>query len=200
MNKTPLRRTYFLYAFQTRYAFAFVVLSLTVSFVIAFGCFKTFSRLGLDGSREILEDAAFERELKWLLAGVATLAISSFGSFHLLISLVSHRVMAPLSLLTQHMRELANGHYPDSLPLPPNDEWIDTFRLLALAADRLKARHLEEIATIRHAIQAISTVKPVPGLREVEAEFQLTLTRLIVSQELDSPPVRPSKSIANGAA
>src|SRR5215831_17556327 len=130
------RRVYFLYRFQAKYALAFILLSTAIAVVIAFASFKVFDQLGSE---------SFEKHLKWLVAAVVGLAVSSLGIFYLLVAVASQRLSAPLTALTHALAQLAAGEIPQTEPVHPTDELHETFSVFESVIDEFQSRRTEEI-------------------------------------------------------
>ena len=163
------RQSYVVYAFQTKFALTFVLLSAFNTVMTAVVVYRLLG--GPENDAELSSATtrlmAFEPRLVWLFASLIPLFITSFGLIFLITVVATHRVAGPIKVMEKHIVSLAAGRHPVLRPLREHDELQDFFAHLGKMVDQLRAKDLEESRILQQAVEALSTT--VSGMKAHEA-------------------------------
>jgi hypothetical protein len=140
-------------AFQLKYTLLLMVAGLAVAF--AFGLWLWQSHLqatelvALDPTlRPVLE--AGDRQLVWVLVGIAVLMSAALGLVGLV---VTHRVAGPLFVMGHYLSVMSRGRFPRMRTLRRRDELKTFFRLFLDAVEALKSREANHAAVLEEAVR-----------------------------------------------
>ncbi len=163
------RQTYVVYAFQTKFALTFVLLSAFNTVMTAVVMYRL---LGGPDSEVDLPSVmtrlmGLEWRLVWLLVGLVSLFLTSFGLLFLVTVVATHRVAGPIKVMEEHIGSLAAGEHPIIRPLREHDELKDFFAQLRKLTEQLRAKDLEESRILRQVAEAVSPM--VGGMKAQEA-------------------------------
>src|SRR5229473_5900117 len=163
------RQTYVVYAFQTKFALTFVLLSAFNTVMTAVVMYRL---LGGPDSEVDLPSVmtrlmGLEWRLVWLLVGLVSLFLSSFGLLFLVTVVATHRVAGPIKVMEKQMVSLAAGQYPVLRPLREHDELKGLFAQLRKVVEMLRGRDLDESRILRQVVEALSPM--VGGMKAHEA-------------------------------
>jgi hypothetical protein len=163
------RQTYVVYAFQTKFALTFVLLSAFNTVMTAVVVYRLVGgpESDVDLSSVITRLIGLESRLVWLFVGLITLFLSSFGLLFLVTVVATHRVAGPIKVMEKHIVSLATGQYPVLRPLREHDELKDFFAQLRKLVEQLRAKDLEESRILWQVVEALSPM--VGGMKAQEA-------------------------------
>lgn len=165
------RRRYNLFAFQTRYAAAFIVLSSFITGCVSFLTFAVFNGAeGVDGPMN----------LKWIIAGIVLLVAGSSVLFYSLVIVASHRIAGPLSLMAQYMREIEVGRSPRIRDLRKGDELKEFYAGFRGMIQSISKRDEEELITLQKLQENLP--------QQCDPQTKAILSNLISAKSLRAKP------------
>ncbi len=157
------------YAFQTKFALTFVLLSAFNTVMTAVVVYRLLGgpESEVDFSSMITRLVGLETRLVWLFVILVSLFFTSFGLLFLVTVVATHRVAGPIKVMEEHIVSLAAGQYPVLRPLREHDELKDFFAQLRRLGEQLEAKDLEESRILRQVVETVSPM--VGGMKAHEA-------------------------------
>ncbi len=163
------RQIYVVYAFQTKFALTFVLLSAFNTVMTAVVVYRLFGgpESEVELSSVLTRLMGLESRLVWLFVSLITLFLTSFGLLFLVTVVATHRVAGPLKVMEEHMVSLAAGQYPVLRPLREHDELKGFFAQLRKMVEMLRGKDLDESRILRQVVEALSPM--AGGMKAHEA-------------------------------
>jgi hypothetical protein len=171
------RQTYVLFAFQTKFALTFVLLSAFNTVMSAVVVYQLLggAENGVDFSGVIANLTSFEPRTVWLFSTLLVLLIASFALLYFVTLVATHRVAGPIAVMRKHLTSLLSGHYPAMRPLRQHDELKDFFMQLWKLVDQLRAKDMEESKVLHQVLDSLA-----PGVTGIKGQEALASLKALI--------------------
>ncbi len=179
-------------AFQLKYTLLLVLAGLVLALVFGLWVWQsrgaTTELVGVDPRlRPVLE--ANDRQLLWVLAGIAVLMAGALGLIGLL---VTHRVAGPIYVMGHYMSVLSQGRFPRMRTLRRSDELKGFCGQFLGAVDALKAREARHAAVLEDAAERIRSALPrAPELAATVEALDAAARERRQALAVDDPELTP---------